>query len=105
MEIEEENKLGTGEILFSATVLILLAAISISGPLMQFHSLEWSLTSTPLGLVYNAFTDWGTVQYLIEQKYASSGNTEQLGLSLILALSSLIFIMSKSGRLPEVDVR
>jgi hypothetical protein len=105
MEIQEENKFGSGEILFSATVLILLAAISISGPLIQFHSLEWSLTSTPLGLIYNAFTDWGTVQYLIEQKYTSSRTSAQLGLSLILSLSSLIFIMSKSGKIPEVDVR
>lgn len=88
---------------FFAVSFVLLVIVSVLGPWVQFHRLGWDLVATPLGLVYTLFFDRGSVVYLMAQSSSSNGSSGQFVFSIFASLVGLVYVLSKSGRFPEVE--
>jgi len=94
---------GRKDHIFFAASLVILAVISVSGSWVQFHSLEWSLVTTPLGLVYSLLFDMTSLGYLFSQASSFRGSFVQVLFSIFASLTGLVYIMFRGGRFPEVE--
>jgi hypothetical protein len=88
---------------FAAFSLLLMTAISLTGPGLKFHGLQWHLLPTPAGLAYAALLGGqqlsSDLSYLLSQQTASSATVIQVFLSVVASSGGIFYVGSKTEKI------